>query len=92
MNKWINKWIKAYLFWGISIMFAMSYVMTTTFLDAYRSEDKSITININCYQEATLELIIVLSAIPALFLVWGYVIFHLKHERRSNANELPDNH
>lgn len=88
----MNKWMKAYLFWGISIMLAMSYVMTTTFLDAYRSEDKSITININCYQEATPELIIVLSAIPALFLVWGYTIFNLKNESRCNVNELPNNY
>lgn len=73
-------------------MMSLSIVFFLTFMDAYGHEDKITTININCAGEADLELILLVSAFPAISLVWGYVIFHLRHERRSNAYKLPDNY
>jgi heme/copper-type cytochrome/quinol oxidase subunit 2 len=56
--------------WGLSAMLAFSLVMIATFLMAYISPAKAVMVLINDYNEANLELAIIITAIPCIIYTW----------------------
>lgn len=62
-------------FIGLVFMVAVYILFIWTFIDAYMTEGKATTIYIDEYNEAGIELIVLLLSIPCVFMMIKYYLF-----------------